>query len=336
MTVQINIDDLKQNYLELKSIRKVAKNFNISTETVRCKLKNLGVLNKPLIRYTCNDNLFSQDTPESFYWAGFIAADGCIKLHSKKYKYLSIGLAIEDQNHLEKFKKIIEFNGPILRKKDSDGNESVEIAIRSDKIFDDLQRFKITERKSLTLKFPEFVINHEHCVHFLRGYFDGGGSFYEENPKNGRGIKQIYFSTRGTKEFLTIFKSIFEDKLGFDKNPNKPRLNSDIYALEYGGNGKVGKIAKYLYQNSTENLRLDRKFEFAKKYELPENYDPQTNKYKKIEAKNIITDEIKIFKSIKEAASFIPNNKVSSNRVAISNCCRDKKQQYAGYTWKYA
>lgn len=39
--------------------------------------KNIKTLpHKKHKKYTCDDDFFSRDNPESFYWAGFIAADG--------------------------------------------------------------------------------------------------------------------------------------------------------------------------------------------------------------------------------------------------------------------
>lgn len=61
-------------------------------------------------KYNVNENFFSLDTPESFYWAGFIAADGCIL---KNLKVLEIGLGIKDKKHLKKFKSAIKYTGNI-------------------------------------------------------------------------------------------------------------------------------------------------------------------------------------------------------------------------------
>jgi DNA-binding Lrp family transcriptional regulator len=258
---EIDINKLKNSYKKHQSIRKVAIELGISHETARYKLKTLGVLNEP-IRYIWDDNYFSQDTAEVFYWAGFIAADGCVKLHSKKYKQLSIGLSQKDHEHLEKFKKSIEFDGPI-HKISSCGIDKSEITISSDKIFDDLARFNIVPRKSLTYTFPEWLIKHPLVNHFMRGYNDGDGSFYIILKKN-RKTPQLYFSLRGTKEFLTEYRNILEDNCKIKKNINKPRFNEDIYTLEYGGNIVVKSIANFIYKDSNSTVRLERKYNIVR------------------------------------------------------------------------
>ena len=59
-----------------------------------------------------NKDYFKVFTPQSAYWAGFIAADGSIKERGKS-KALIIGLSNVDRNHLQKFKEDIEYSGTI-------------------------------------------------------------------------------------------------------------------------------------------------------------------------------------------------------------------------------
>ena len=56
---------------------------------------------------------FDENTEESFYWAGFIAADGCVyDLKGKygTYKKFQINLSAKDVDHLEKLGKYINSN----------------------------------------------------------------------------------------------------------------------------------------------------------------------------------------------------------------------------------
>ncbi|MFA5023455.1 MAG: hypothetical protein WC523_00660 [Patescibacteria group bacterium] len=324
---EINIDKMAYDYKETQSIRKTAENFDVSAEYVREKLGALGLINKA-IRYTCSDDFFSTNIIESFYWAGFLAADGCVKLKDKKYKQLSVGLASKDNLHLYKFKNIIKFDGPISTKMVNEKYIASELCISSDKIFDDLARFHVTQRKSLVLTFPEWLINHPNVNHFMRGYNDGDGSFYVSKPKKGRPVEQLYFSLRGTKEFLTVYKNILERECDIKPNGKKPRLNSGIYTLEYGGNRKVFKIRDFLYQNSNEQIRLDRKYDLAFSEQftmLPEDF-----KFSPVIATNIETGQEINFKSIKEAKA------AGFTGSAISSCCQGKCKSHKGYTWKYA
>lgn len=57
--------------------------------------------------YNVNDYYFTDSSNQSIYWAGFIAADGCL---SKKDNSFSLSVAIKDIAHLEKFKENIRRN----------------------------------------------------------------------------------------------------------------------------------------------------------------------------------------------------------------------------------
>lgn len=277
------------------------------------------------MKYLCDENFFSRNTPESFYWAGFIAADGCVKLKNAKYKQLSVCLCADDVKHLEKFKESIKFEGNIGTYY-YNGCSRSNIEISSDKIFDDLSRFNVVPRKSLVLEFPEWLLRHNLIHHFMRGYNDGDGSFFIQQLKNDRKIKQIMFSLRGTKQFLSTFRDILEEKCGLEHNDKKPRADSGIYTLEYGGNRKALKIRDFLYKDSTNETRLDRKYDlaFSEQFNLPVDF-----KFKKVLGTEISTGQERQYDSLKSAEID------GFSRVQISACCRKAQNTHKGYTWKY-
>ena len=129
------------------------------------------------------------------------------------------------------------------------------MSITSKEIFDDLSRFNIVPRKSLIYTFPEWLINHKYVNHFMRGYFDGDGSFYVIN-KN-KETPQVGFSLRGTQDFLKTYRSIFESNHLVKEREKDIRINSGIGVLEYGGNKVVNNIKDFLYKDS--NVCLERK-----------------------------------------------------------------------------
>ena len=322
--IDIKCKKIVESYLVHQSVRKVGMELGISHEMARYKLKKLGVLNKP-IKYECNDDYFQFDTSEIFYWAGFIAADGCVKLKNGKYKQLSIGLARKDHNHVEKFKKAVGFSGSV-HKIISQGHIRSEITISSGKLFDDLSRFNIVPCKSLIYTFPEWLVNHFNVNHFMRGYNDGDGSFYRSLNK-GRTVEQLYFGLRGTKKFLIAYKQILEQNCKLRKSDKKPRANCGIYTLEYGGTRVVGQIRDFLYKDAEQN-KLERKYNIAysdKFVKIPVDY-----KHKKVVGTNIETGKELHFKSMKDT------EKEGFLRQGVSACCRGKSTQHKGYTWKYA
>lgn len=227
-------------------------------------MRKIGLdINKP-IKYNFNKNFFKEETEDSFYWAGFLAADGCITDN----KYLKIGLSIKDRLHLEKFKNIINASYPIKEKyikvnnlnKNWNNSISCEMNIYSEDYFNDLQKFNIVPRKSLIYTFPDYVLNHKLCHHFMRGYLDGDGCFHFSKPKMK--AVQLRITIAGTEKFLTNFKNKLNENCNL--NDRKLRKNKNIYCLEYNGNLQCKRIVDYLYKDST--IYLDRKYDIIKKH----------------------------------------------------------------------
>jgi len=260
----LNTELVEKLYRELGSLSAVAKEIGCTKEGVRQVMKRNGFDVKKPILYDVNHNFFKDENEKSLYWTGFVAADGCVKQKKNSESYiLSIGLSSKDHKHLEKFTDNIQFNGPIYKfmvknsKRNSKWNdtEKSEIAITSKKIFDDLSKYNIVPRKSLIYTFPEHLITHPLVNHFMRGYFDGDGSWFLQKHKDKK--DQLIFSLRGTPEFLTIYRTILERECGLQHRDKLIRINSGIGILEYGGNGITDKIASFLYKDAS--VYLDRK-----------------------------------------------------------------------------
>ena len=73
----------------------------------------------PRNTYKHNINVFSVFNEESAYWAGLLSADGCIKKHLV-YDYL-LELTSDDQELVVGFKKFIQSNKPIDKRKRDNG-----------------------------------------------------------------------------------------------------------------------------------------------------------------------------------------------------------------------
>lgn len=213
-------------------------------------------------KYFYNKDFFEViDTEEKAYWLGFIAADGNItkKNYLNKQYRLRIQLAEKDKEHLEKFNKSIEGNLNIrlsirqqLYKNEVKEYKKCEIYVDCTKIVNDLEDKGIYENKSLILDFSK-NIPFELYRHYIRGYFDGDGSFsYNKKTSDYR------FRLYGTKKLLTVVKDYFNHEVKITKQKN-------IYRLSYGGRQLVKRILDHLYFDAT--IYLERKYnKFQKAY----------------------------------------------------------------------
>lgn len=93
------------NILKDREIESMARTKPLIDPT---KLTSNGkVVNR---KYNINFDYFDTVTLENSYWAGFIAGDGHI---SKDSNLVAITLNGKDHNHLEEFKKAVQYEGPI-------------------------------------------------------------------------------------------------------------------------------------------------------------------------------------------------------------------------------
>ena len=148
----------------------IANHFNVSENQLKGWIKKNGVATpKPTVK---NIDAFSSFTEESCYWAGFLAADGCITGGT-----LKLCLGYDDHSHVEKFKEFIGSSHKIAV--NTEKYYRSEISFKQEKVILDLKNnFNITPNKSLTYTLPT-KIPKEMFKHFVRGYFDGDGCICE-------------------------------------------------------------------------------------------------------------------------------------------------------------
>lgn len=210
--------------------------------------------------YKHEEDFFFRDTPETAYWCGFIAADGCISYNlkkSNKYSYqLTFCLAKKDEKHLEAFIHAIKYTGKLKYRTTSIKNystyEQVQLRITLNKEEIDIleSKWSITERKSLTLK-PPNIENKDLIYAFIKGYIDGDGCI--RLTKKG---SIITLSIVGTKSFLewVKFHLNINSKITKDKN---------VYVLASTGQ-KIDKTLKLI--DASIFYGLSRKWDIVKNY----------------------------------------------------------------------
>lgn len=240
---------INENY----TLKQLGSEFGCSYATIR------NLLNKHHIQsrgnkqgYPRNEFYFNKiDTPEKAYWLGFLYADGCV--HSHNYE---ISINITDKEHVEKFKKAIgAINHRITETMDSRWENAkilYQLSIKDKQLHSDLIKWGCIPQKSLQLNsFPN--IPRDYISHFIRGYFDGDGSLHYL-----QGTNNFRISFLGTPEFLKeIQKETQTTQISLAKGTGQ------AYVLQIAGRKQVVRILEYLYQDSEEKTRLDRKY---KKY----------------------------------------------------------------------
>jgi intein/homing endonuclease len=253
---------LEKDYKDLKSLFKIAQKYDVSTVPIKARFIKYGIpfISKNHIN-DCNHNIFNEESESAFYLAGFIAADGCIRIArtNKNSTHINhrvvIGLSEKDIDFLYTLRNAFDCESQIgcYDHKLSLSNENwkdiklVKLSITSKQMVENLGRFNIGPRKSLVYDLPEWIITHPLLNHFIRGYVDGDGSFW---IGSGPDKNNITFSLRGTVPFLEKIKMIFERYCDI-KTRSKPKMSGGIGQFSIHSNKMVSKISDYLYNNST-------------------------------------------------------------------------------------
>lgn len=249
------------------SITEVAKVAQVHTKTLRKRFKKLGVPIRNLEyssgyrKYPLDEHFFDIiDTEEKAYFLGFMFADGFV---SVKHNNFLVGVEIHkrDIEILKKFKKALKSKSPLYF---NHFRNSVRLRVYSKTLVRQLILKGCVPNKSLVLKFPcKSLMSKRLLHHFMRGYFDGDGSFriHQEKQHPSRRL-QVNFSIYSSEKFCIEY----QNKLCSMITINKTKLykRDGISEMVYCGKNNIKKIYNFLYEGA--NLFLFRKKKRFEKY----------------------------------------------------------------------
>lgn len=212
--------------------------------------------------YSVDINFFEKFSVLNCYYAGFIAADGCIYEKNDNNKSLIIKLAAKDKCHLEELKKNIQYAGNINLnsfKYEYKGvksfKETCRLKINNVKIVDDLAKnFGIYPNKTFDITFPIKLKNKKHIDAFILGYIDGDGCTNESSGKPRLNIL-------GNNKLLSGIAKRFEQVIGkgIKVKVTIKQKNNKISKIEICGDS-ARKILSHYYRISLHLPCLKRKW----------------------------------------------------------------------------
>lgn len=179
--------------------------------------KHCGCIKKNTCRKKVNDDYFKSADARVYYWAGFIAADGCISRNR-----LMIEIQQKDEELLQNLRNDLNYEGKVQYRTRVQQNgtisKMVKLQITSDAIVNDLAKiFKITPRKSHTLLFPE-IISDDLALSYIKGYIDGDGCISRTKAIKNRKMYTIVSACSGSKLFVLGISKRIHDLSGTPLN----------------------------------------------------------------------------------------------------------------------
>lgn len=248
------IDKCVSLYKEGKSLSDISQECGISQTHLHRKIKN-----KVKMRKNCDYSLSDKqkyyrkrnyfldidffekiDTFEKAYILGYFYADGYVNINDS---YAELCLHQQDTSILNEIHKVI---GGKLRPY---RQNMARLSFYSKKICEDLTKYGCHQNKTFTLLFP----NIEPVLYssFIRGYFDGDGSFYKSGKYGG------VVSFAGNLNFLEKLSDVLSESLNIQLRRIEP--HGKIGYLRYSKRSDLQKIHNYIYCNKSV-FYLDRKF----------------------------------------------------------------------------
>lgn len=197
---------------------------------------------KRIINDTWNSNLA--------YAIGLLATDGCLLNDG-----LLIDLTSKDREQLLNFSKCLGINFKISDKWNSNGDKQLRVQFKNRIFYDFLLSIGLTPKKSLTMGVLD--IPDKYFFDFLRGCFDGDGSFYSYWDKRWRSSFMFYIEfISASKKHIDWLRKELKDRLNIFGHMVKDGKNS-TYQLKYAKKESLEIIKKIYYDR--EVICLTRK-----------------------------------------------------------------------------
>lgn len=287
----LNYKVIYQEYLSGKTVRELAKSYNIHVQTIysffyrhNFKLNEIPIKSR---KYHVNDNFFENiDNEEKAYFLGFMLADGYVVENPNGQNRIGMKLSNIDSALLITLKNLISKDYPVYEKENSIG-----FLISGDKLYNDLVKLNCIKNKTYSnIQLP--IIKKELYRHLIRGYFDADGSIgiRSARPKQ----RQINICSIN-KNILEDIKLIF-DEFSIDCNiyterrlgkllphPNTGKLYDsfrDMYRLTLLSHVSKCKLFEFFYKDST--IYLERKYIKYKEYYENTVLNLENNKSKSV------------------------------------------------------
>lgn len=236
-------------YDEGTSASKIASLLEYSYPTIRKHIiRHRGTLrpHHKYRKYDINVQLFS-NSPIGHYWAGFIAADGCLRP-----RQLTFMISNRDRQHLELLAQDLNCPISIVRtrwttapKKDGSRYGSFKSAVAA---FSSKELIKILNDYGIRDFKNGKPISYNRD--FLRGFFDGDGSVYVKNhPRN---INKFMLYSPHKLILHSIGDWLKQEKLITRYSVFK---NRKIFQLHVGNKSDFNTLYNYIYTDATRFLQ---------------------------------------------------------------------------------
>ena len=249
-------DIARENHCSRQTVYRLIKKYGISTRNrseSRIKALEAGKF-KGKERRHINEAFFEHSnwSPAMAWILGLLFSDGNLKKNKPEFR-----LSQRNQEGLQKVLNLMSSSHTIAvkEKKSYKGVISGKIysfEVWNKKLYNDLLNLGLIPAKSTEMKFPE--VPPKYMNHFIRGLYDGDGSFYI-NRFDGAIISQY---RNGSLDFITAVTDILQKELNI---PITIHRNEKFNTYYIKIRQKIKELAAYLYKDASEAIYLTEKYD---------------------------------------------------------------------------
>ena len=264
-------DFLAEQYIgQGKSMADIARENQCSRQTVYRLIKKYGIVprnrsesRKKALEAGKFKGKERRHIDESFFeptnWSsgmawvlGLLFADGNLKKNKPEFR-----LSQRDQDGLRKVLNLMRSSHMISTQerklyKGVISGKIYSFEVWNKKLYNDLLKLGLTPAKSTDMKFPD--VPPEYMNHFIRGLYDGDGSFYISQFDD----TVISRYRNGSRDFITDVTGILQKELNI---PITIRRNDKYNTYYIEIRQKIEELVNYLYKGASEAIYLAEKYD---------------------------------------------------------------------------
>ena len=185
---------------------------------IRGRLEGLSSYHRSGVRSLVPNYFKTIDTPTKAYLLGLLAADGSISTRGQ----VALALNEKDSELVGFARDNIAPSARLGSYLTQEGNTMVTFKVQNAELVADLAKWSVTNRKSLTVTWPDLPADIARS--YLHGYFDGDGSLY---PK----WMYRWALTSGSRNFLTAVQKFTLDEAGVKVGGPYPDRRGRAYSI---------------------------------------------------------------------------------------------------------
>jgi DNA-binding XRE family transcriptional regulator len=257
-------DEICRRYLEVEGSYALAEEFGMTGGNLGKMLDQRGIKRRSLGEvkriHSCDHSFFDViDTEEKAYWLGFMAADGNV---ATGRPIIKLALTRKDRDHVLRFAAALKSTHALTDYTTTTGHGGTKFSVASPQLTAGLAKHSIFSNRTFTLEWPDHL-DPEYLKHYLRGYFDGDGSWDDRRTPEQAPVMQWEIIgdesfCLGAQQYLIETISLRTTKL------DRPQNALRIRRLAYSGRNQASRIYYLMYDGAP--VYLPRKRELVRPF----------------------------------------------------------------------